>query len=233
VTGLAGRRAVVTGGAGGIGTAIVRALAGASAEVEAWDIVAPAEGVIWREVDITRAEQVAEAAAVAGRVDILVNDAGYLGLVTDFADQDAEEWRRIVTVNLVGTLTVTHAILPGMLARGDGIIVNLGSLAGKEGLSGLAGYSAASGGIVAFTKALGREVIGRGVRVNAVAPGPIDTPMIRGLGNSAVDGMIAASPMLRLGRPEEVAALVLWLCSEEASFSAGAIFDVSGGRARY
>jgi hypothetical protein len=123
--------------------------------------------------------------------------------------------------------------LPLMRAAGKGRVVNMGSLAGKEGLPNLAVYSAASAGVIAFTKALSREVNDTGIRVNCVAPGPIDTRMIRDLGHETVDAMVTASPLSRLGDPVEVAALVLWLCSDASAFNTGGVFDMSGGRARY
>jgi 2-dehydro-3-deoxy-L-rhamnonate dehydrogenase (NAD+) len=130
-------------------------------------------------------------------------------------------------------MRVTQAVLPYMLRQRSGRIVNLGSLAGKEGLPGITAYSAASAGVIAFTKALGREIARENVFVNCVAPGPIDTDMIRGLGQEVVDRMIQDSPMGRLGRRDEVAHLVAWLCTEASSFNTGAVFDMSGGRARY
>jgi 3-oxoacyl-[acyl-carrier protein] reductase len=136
-------------------------------------------------------------------------------------------------VNLIGVMQVTQAVLPYMLRSGGGRIVNMGSLAGKEGLAKLAGYSAASAGVIAFTKALSREVVGRNILVNCVAAGPIDTDMIRNLGADVVDAMIAESPMKRLGSPADVAHLIAWLCSEAGQFNTGAVFDMSGGRARY
>ncbi|TIT78336.1 MAG: SDR family oxidoreductase, partial [Mesorhizobium sp.] len=168
-----------------------------------------------------------------GRVDILVNNAGYLGPYRGFEAFDPAEWQRIIAVNLIGTFEVAHQVLPIMRKAGRGRIVNMGSLAGKEGLPNLAAYSAASAGIIAFTKALSREVCDADIRVNCVAPGPIDTDLIRRLGNEVVSDMIGASPLKRLGAVEEVAALVLWLCSDAASFNTGAVFDMSGGRARY
>jgi len=162
-----------------------------------------------------------------------VNDAGYLGRVRAFDEHASDDWHRIIEVNLKGTMQVTQAVLPYMLRQGSGRIVNLGSLAGKEGLAGLAAYSAASAGVIAFTKALSREVVERNIFVNCVAPGPIDTDMIRDLGASAVERMIADSPMKRLGSAGEVAHLVAWLCSEASRFNTGAVFDMSGGRARY
>jgi NAD(P)-dependent dehydrogenase (short-subunit alcohol dehydrogenase family) len=130
-------------------------------------------------------------------------------------------------------MQTAQSILPYMRRWGGGRIVNMGSLAGKEGLANLVAYSAASAGIITFTKALGREVANTNIRVNCVAPGPIDTDMIHGLGAEAVEGMIGDSPMKRLGRPEEVAHLVAWLCSDASHFNTGAVFDMSGGRARY
>lgn len=236
---LAGRNAVVTGGARGIGAAIVERLAASGARVTIWDADPDPAGstdVALILVDIRDPAQIARAVdetLARGDIDILVNDAGYLGLLHPFDAHDPADWRRIVEVNLVGTMQVTQAVLPHMRRAGRGRIVNMGSLAGKEGLASLAAYSAASAGVIAFTKALGREIADTGIRVNCVAPGPIDTGMIRGLGEAAVEAMIGDSPMRRLGRPEEVAHLVAWLCSDASDFNTGAVFDMSGGRARY
>ena len=233
-----GKTAVVTGGSRGIGRAVVTQLAGSGADVWVWDAnPLPIEGTRGRSVDVTKAADIAAAvaqiAAGTGRVDILVNNAGYLGPYRDFETFDPAEWQRIVGVNLLGTLEVTHQVLPLMRKAGSGCVVNMGSLAGKEGLPSLAAYSAASAGVIAFTKALSREVCDTGIRVNCVAPGPIDTDLIRRLGNQVVSDMIGASPLKRLGSVDEVAGLVLWLCSEASSFNTGAVFDMSGGRARY
>jgi len=234
---LSGRSAIVTGGAKGIGRAIAELLAASGAQVRVWD-AAPASipGVVCDVVDVTRPEQIAAALAGSGagaRVDVLVNSAGWLGALGPFEQHAAAEWQRVLAVNLAGTMQVTQAVLPRMIAGGGGRIVNMGSLAGKEGLGRLAAYSAASGGVIAFTKALAREVVGAGVLVNCIAPGPIDTDMIRGLGPETVDAMIAASPLKRLGTPDEVAQLVAWLCSDAGRFHSGAVFDFSGGRAGY
>lgn len=231
-----GRTAIVTGGSRGIGRAIAGQLVESGANVWVGDIE-PAElaGARTLTVDVARREDIAStlAAMKVDAVDILVNDAGYLGSYRPFEQFDPAEWQRIVSVNLLGMFEVTHQVLPLMRRRGSGRIVNLGSLAGKEGLPGLAAYSAASAGVIAFTKALSREICDTDIRINCVAPGPIDTRMIRDLGNEVVDAMITASPLRRLGDPQEVAGLVLWLCSEAAAFNTGAVFDMSGGRARY
>jgi 2-dehydro-3-deoxy-L-rhamnonate dehydrogenase (NAD+) len=235
---LAGKTALVTGGAKGIGRAIAQRLVANGATVCVWD----QQPVRWKGarsdvVDVTRPDQIASALArlidEGLRIDVLVNNAGYLGKVGVFGEHAAAEWQRIVAVNLIGAMQVTQAVLPHMARWGGGRIVNMGSLAGKEGLARLAAYSAASGGVIAFTKALGREVVGQNILVNCVAPGPIDTDMINDLGPDVVQAMVAESPMKRLGRPDEVAELVAWLASDACQFNTGAIFDMSGGRARY
>jgi NAD(P)-dependent dehydrogenase (short-subunit alcohol dehydrogenase family) len=234
---LAGKSALVTGGAKGIGRAIVERLRASGAAVSVWDATpVRADGIDSEVVDVTRPEQIAAALAQRdgrSRIDILVNNAGYLGRTQRFAGHPAADWQRIVAVNLVGMMQVTQAVVPLMIRQGGGRIVNLGSLAGKEGLATLAAYSAASGGVIAFTKALGRELVGDRILVNCVAPGPIDTDMIRDLGADAVSAMISDSPLKRLGTASEVAELVAWLCTDASRFQTGAVFDVSGGRARY
>jgi len=156
-----------------------------------------------------------------------------LGRTQAFVEHAGEDWQHILAVNLLGTMRVTQAILPRMLRAGRGRIVNMGSLAGKEGLATLAACSAASAGVIAFTKALSRELADKGIYVNCVAPGPIDTDMIRDLGEEALTAMVKDSPMKRLGSPHEVAHLVAWLCSDASRFNTGSVFDISGGRARY
>jgi 2-dehydro-3-deoxy-L-rhamnonate dehydrogenase (NAD+) len=233
---LRGRSAVVTGAAKGVGRAIAELLLANGCSVTAWDANScDLPGVASTRVDITDAAQIAAALAQTSseRLDILVNNAGYLGPATEFRAHPAEDWHRIIEVNLRGTMQVTQAVLPIMVRQGGGRIINLGSLAGKEGVSGITAYSAASGGIISFTKALSREVAKHNVFVNCVAPGPLDTEMIRSLGADVVAQMISDSPLGRLGSASEVAHLVAWLCSDASRFNTGAVFDMSGGRARY
>lgn len=235
---LGGKTAIVTGGARGIGKAIAAQLLNSGAEVWIWDAdPTPVDGAHCQTVDVTKAHQIkdalAEIVADNSRIDILINNAGYLGDYRGFEAFDPIEWQRIIGVNLIGVFEVTHQVLPIMRKVGRGRIINMGSLAGKEGLPNLAAYSAASAGVIAFTKALSRETCDTDIRVNCVAPGPIDTELIRRLGNDVVDDMINASPLKRLGEVDEVAALVLWLCSDASAFNTGAVFDMSGGRARY
>lgn len=233
-----GQTAIVTGGARGIGRAIAAQLVRFGAQVWAWDIdPVELDGAQSLRVDVTKADEIARAleqiSRQSPRVDILVNNAGYLGGYQPFEQFDPAEWHHILQVNLVGVFEVTRQILPLMRRAGQGRIVNMGSLAGKEGLPNLAAYSAASAGVIAFTKALSREVCDSDIRVNCVAPGPIDTDLIRKLGHEVVDAMITASPLKRLGSVDEVAGMILWLCSTASAFNTGAVFDMSGGRARY
>ena len=233
---VAGKSALVTGAAKGIGRAIAELLLANGCTVSIWDTnPADVPGAMSVLVDITDPAQIAAGLAELsrGRLDVLVNDAGYLGQATDFSAHTPKDWRRIIEVNLLGTMQVTQAVLPIMMRQGGGRIINLGSLAGKEGLAGIAAYSAASAGVISFTKALSREVAQHKVFVNCVAPGPIDTDMIRDLGPDVVRQMVSDSPLGRLGNVSEVANLVAWLCSEASRFNTGAIFDMSGGRARY
>jgi 2-dehydro-3-deoxy-L-rhamnonate dehydrogenase (NAD+) len=230
--------AIVTGGSRGIGREIVQRLAASGSTVWIWDKQpVPLRDVQSLTVDVTDAAQIAGALATTAnrsrRVDILVNNAGYLGMLHPFAEHEPDDWWKIIQVNLIGVMNVARSVLPHMRSGGGGRIINMGSLAGKEGLANLAAYSAASAGVIAFTKALSREVVADNILVNCVAPGPIDTDMIRGLGHEAVAQMIIDSPMKRLGTAAEIAHLIAWLCSDASRFNTGAVFDMSGGRARY
>ena len=201
-----------------IGRAIATQFVRFGAEVWIWDIhPVELDGAQSLSVDVTKPDQIERALAPivsqSPRIDILVNNAGYLGSYRPFDELYAGECQQIVQVNLIGVFEVTRQILPLKRRVGRGRIVNMGSLAGKEGLPNLAVYSAASAGVIALTKALSREVCDTAIRINCVAPGPIDTDLIRRLGDEVVDEMIAASPLKRLGNADEVAAIVLWLCS--------------------
>ena len=239
------RVAIVTGGAGGLGVALARRLVQDGVSVAVADVdgatanavARSLAGAIGLSVDVTSPQSAAEMVdAVIGRfgqLDALVNNAGIQGLAVPVTELPVDEWRRVVDVNLTGVFVVTRACLPHMLERGSGRIVNVASIAGKEGNPRLAAYSAAKGAVIAFTKAVAKEVATTGVLINCVAPGIIDaglavkaTPAERELYTSKV-------PMGRMGRPEEFAELVAWLASPACSFSTGATFDLSGGRAVY
>ena len=239
---LEGRIALVTGGASGIGAATARRLAAEGARVWVADIdLAGAQSVAGEidgaavEMDVADEASVRAAVVEAGQVDVLVNNAG-----TDrfafFVNTDPELWDFVLGVNLRGTIAVTHAVLGGMQQRGRGAIVNVASEAGRVGSQGSAVYSAAKAGVIGFTRAVARESSRFGVRVNAVAPGPIDTPLLNAapeeygeIGERLKQGMIASTSMRRIGQPEEVAAAIAFLASDDASFVTGQTINVSGG----
>ncbi len=243
---LEGRIALVTGGASGIGAATVRRLAAEGARVAvadideagARDVAGEVDGLAVR-MDVTEAasarEGVAAAVEALGPLDVLVNNAG-----TDrfafFVHTDEELWDFVLGVNLRGTIAVTHAALDAMQRRGSGSIVNVASEAGRVGSQGSVTYSAAKAGVIGFTRALARESSRYGVRVNAVAPGPIDTPLLNSapeqlgeIGERLKQGMIGATAMRRIGQPEEVAATIAFLASDDASYVTGQTVNVSGG----
>ncbi|MDJ0941817.1 MAG: SDR family NAD(P)-dependent oxidoreductase [Kiloniellales bacterium] len=233
-----GQVAVVTGGAQGIGKAIAEGLGRFGAVVRVWDLEAPeSEDLIGQRVDVTDPDGIAAARdgllAEQGRIDILVNCAGIAGSTRPVVETDPAEWRRVVEVNLFGVYHVSRLVVPVMQTVGRGRIVNVASLAGKEGTPNASAYSAAKAGVIAFTKSLGKELAATNIRVNAIAPAAVKTAILDQMAPAHVETMIAKSPMQRLGRVEEVAALTLWLCSEACSFNSGAVFDLSGGRATY
>lgn len=236
-----GRKALVTGGASGIGAAIVRRLASEGAQVTIGDVdtdgaaeVAAEAGAEVVRLDVTDPASARAAVEGTGTLDVLVNNAG-----TDefgfFTDTDPDLWERVLAVNLKGVLACTHAVLPGMQRAGYGRIVNISSEAGRVGSKGSAVYSAAKGGVIAFTKTIARENARFGITVNAIAPGPIDTPLLRRsqelgeLGTRIIETMKGGTQMRRLGEPEEVAAAAAFLASEEASYITGETLGVSGG----
>jgi NAD(P)-dependent dehydrogenase (short-subunit alcohol dehydrogenase family) len=229
------RVAIVTGGARGIGRSIVERLRDARAQVFVWDLHEPSfDGVAFARVDVSDPVLILQGLSkINGPVDILVNNAGFVGPATSVLDFDPAEWRRSIEINLISFYQVSRHVVPVMKRAGYGRIVNMASIAGKEGSPFLSAYSAAKAGVMAFTKSFAKELADTNIRVNAIAPGVIDTEILEQLSPTDVKAMIDKSPMKRLGTVEEVAALALWLCSEDCSFCTGATFDVSGGRAVY
>jgi 2-dehydro-3-deoxy-L-rhamnonate dehydrogenase (NAD+) len=233
-----GRVALVTGGASGIGAAVATRLQGEGAKVASLDLRGEApNGVLGVAGDVSRAAEVESAVsrveAELGPVDVLVCSAGIPGLSLRTVDVTDEEWRRVLAVNADGVFFCNRAVLRGMVGRGYGRIVNVASIAGKEGNPMACAYSASKAAVIAMTKSIGKDVARTGVVVNCVAPAVVETPILEGLSAEHVDYMVERIPMGRMGEPAEVAALVCWLASEECSFSTGATYDVSGGRAVY
>jgi NAD(P)-dependent dehydrogenase (short-subunit alcohol dehydrogenase family) len=233
-----GRVALVTGGASGIGAAVVQRLLAEGARVAALDLHAEApDGVLALAGDVADSAQVNEVAARVeaelGPVDVLVCSAGVPGQSLPTVGVTDEEWRRVMAINADGVFFCNRAVIPGMVSRGYGRIVNVASIAGKEGNPMAAAYSASKAAVIAMTKAIGKDLARTGVVVNCIAPAVIETPILDGITQEHVDYMVERIPMGRMGQPEEVAALVCWLASEECSFSTGATYDVSGGRAVY
>jgi 2-dehydro-3-deoxy-L-rhamnonate dehydrogenase (NAD+) len=234
----AGRVALVTGGSSGIGAATARRLVTEGAKVASLDLDGGApEGALGLGGDVSRSADVeaavARAGAELGPIDILVCSAGITGASVSTVDVTDEEWRRVMAIDADGVFFCNRAVLPGMIERGYGRIVNVASIAGKEGNPMAAAYSAAKAAVIAMTKSIGKDVARTGVIVNCIAPAVIETPILEGLSEEHVDYMIERIPMGRMGSADEVAALACWLASEECSFSTGATYDISGGRAVY
>jgi NAD(P)-dependent dehydrogenase (short-subunit alcohol dehydrogenase family) len=243
---LAGRAALVTGAARGIGLAIAARFAAEGARVALLDL--DRDGVLAAArslgpdamplvADVTRPADVQGAVQAVverwGRLDVLVNNAGITGRSFPIWELDDEDWHRVLAVDLTSVFLCCRAAVRVMLGQGSGRIVNIASIAGKEGNPTLVPYSAAKAGVIGLTKALAKEVATRGILVNAVAPAVIGTELLQQVEKSTVDYMVSKIPMGRVGRPEEVAALVAWLASDDCSFSTGAVYDLSGGRATY
>lgn len=232
------RIAVITGGAKGIGAAVAVRLAQDGLTPVVWDIAAPAaSGQAYLHCDVADEDSVARATAETerehGAIAVLVNNAGLTGPSTTVAETPLAQWRKIQAVNLDGAFLCSRAVAAVMVLRGYGRIVNVASLAGKEGTPTLSAYSAAKAGVIALTKAHGKELAGTGILVNAIAPAAIETELLQQMSEATVATMIGKSPLKRLGTVEELAELVAWLASERCSFSTGAVFDLSGGRATY
>jgi len=245
---LRGRVAVITGGAQGIGYATAERMLASGASVVLWDIDATrldqavaalaSRGPLSTDrVELTEQDSVAAAAAAVlarhGRIDILVNNAGITGGNAPTWELDPAVWRRVVEVNLIAPFLACRAVVPQMIAQGYGRIVNIASVAGKEGNPNASHYSASKAGLIGLTKSLGKELATKGVLVNAVAPAAARTAIFDQMTPEHIAFMLGKIPMGRLVTVEEVAAMVCWLASEESSFSTGAVFDLSGGRATY
>jgi 3-oxoacyl-[acyl-carrier protein] reductase len=234
----AGRVALVTGGSSGIGAATARRLLDEGARVASLDLGADTpDGVLALTADVSVSAQVDAAVARAteelGPLDILVCAAGITGASLATVDVTDEEWRRVMAIDADGVFFCNRAVLPGMVERGYGRIVNVASIAGKEGNPMATAYSSAKAAVIAMTKAIGKDVARTGVLVNCIAPAVIETPMLGGMTQEHVTYMVERIPMGRMGTAAEVATLACWLASEDCSFSTGATYDISGGRAVY
>lgn len=243
---LQGKTALVTGAARGIGLAIATRFVKEGARVALVDLdrnqveaaAKPFGGeALALAADVTKTDDVERAVRAVterwGRLDVAVNNAGITGGSKLTWETTDEEWHRVLAVDLTAVFLVSRAAVRVMLGQGNGRIINIASVAGKEGNPTLVPYSTAKAGVIGFTKALAKEVATKGILVNAIAPAMIETEMVRQMSTETVDMLRAKIPMGRIGRPEEVAALVAWLASDECSFSTGAVYDISGGRATY
>ena len=233
-----GRVAFVTGAASGIGAATAARLLAEGATVATFDLVPSGlEGALALTGDVAVSADVDAAVAATtaelGPIDILVCSAGIPGASLRTEDVSDEEWKRVMAIDANGVFWCNRAVAPGMAERGYGRIVNVASIAGKEGNPMAAAYSAAKAAVIALTKAVGKDFARTGVTVNCIAPAVIETPILDGLSEQHVEYMVERIPMGRMGKAEEVAALICWLASEECSFSTGATYDISGGRAVY
>ena len=223
------RTAIITGAESGIGAAVAERFRNAGIKVYSLDMAASADF----QVDVSNSDKVNQVVAEIGFVDILINSAGITGPNTPLIQTTDADWNRTIAINLNGTFNTCRAVVPGMVAKGWGRIVNIASIAGKEGNPNLSAYSASKAAVIGLTKSLGKELATTGVLVNAITPAFIQTPMNVNTTEETLKYMISKIPMNRVGEVEEVAALISWLASDDCSFSTGAVFDISGGRATY
>jgi len=241
----AGRTAIVTGGASGLGRSVAQRLVAEGAKVALWDVNEEALAAAREEtgashaeaLDVSDADAVARAAeasaAALGRIDILVASAGITGATAPLHEYPLDSWRRVIDINLNGLFYCCRAVIPHMLANGYGRIVNLASVAGKEGNPNASAYSASKAGVIGLTKSLGKELATRGVIVNCLTPATFESPILAQLPASQVDYMRSKIPMGRLGEVEESTAMVCFMASEECSFTTASTFDTSGGRTTF
>ncbi len=245
---LKGRTAIITGGARGIGFAAAQKMLASGAAVALWDIDAAALGnaasslaksgrVYTAILDLTAAAEIGKSVEAlirdAGKIDILVNNAGITGGNAPLWELKPDVWRRVIEVNLVAPYLVCRAVVPHMMAAGYGRIVNIASIAGKDGNPNASHYSASKAGLIGLTKSLAKELATTGVLVNAITPAAAKTEMFGQMTQQHIDYMLSKIPMNRFVDVEELAAMIAWLASEDCSFSTGAVFDISGGRAVY
>jgi 2-dehydro-3-deoxy-L-rhamnonate dehydrogenase (NAD+) len=241
-----GRHAIITGGASGVGLTTAQRIVAEGGRVTLWDRNAQALTVAQEslgarcntvQVDVADGSAVEDAAArsvaVTGKIDILIANAGITGPNAPLVDYPTVDWARVINVNLNGVFHTCRCVAPCMIKNAYGRIVTVASIAGKEGNPNAAAYSASKAGIIALTKSLGKELATTGVNVNAVAPAVFKSPLLEQMSKVHIDYMLSKIPMRRFGEPEEVASMICWLASEEMTFSTGAVFDVSGGRATY
>ena len=238
-----GRHAVITGGAAGLGFAIAQRMLASGATVTLWDrdevalagaAKALGAGVQTVQVDVTRHDSVVQAVAqTAPKVDALVNSAGITGPNTPLTQYPVDAWQQVMAVNINGIFHCCREIVPLMQKADYGRIVNIASVAGKDGNPNASAYSASKAAVIGLTKSLGKELAATGIRVNCVTPAAVKTAIFDQMTPEHIQFMLSKIPMGRFGQPEEIAAMVAWLCTEDCSFSTGAVFDLSGGRATY